>query len=362
MRYKVHLLALAGFLAVAQIAQSQPVPTGLPAAAAPTSIHGKILASIVAGDVELTPKSGMPHKLIRGEQFEEGAVLRAMPGGSALLVFSNGATIKITENAQLMVTRYQQEAFDEKTEGSFLRLNKDPGKSITQLDLRNGTLVGEVKQLNIARGSNFTVDTPAGSVGIRGTILSLSVIRNAAGQVTGIIANCMIGSVVFIPTAVVTVTNAAGAKVTTATNGNPDVEVRTGSQMQLSVTVDPVTGAITGGGVVGANLGVNATNSLIQALYDTVNAARQLTGQPISPPQQVTAADITTTVVINNGSGQLQAVPTTTSSITVLPRVPDLPSPLLDPPELPYPSGDLYPVSTYDLQPINSNPSNASVD
>ena len=349
-RHQLPFLAMMGFFSVAPILCAQPAPAGEPAA--PVSTVGKISAYLVVGDVELTPKGGVPHKLVRGEQFEEGSFLRANWDGSALLVLSNGSVLKITGNTQLMITAYRQDAYDEKIEGTFLRLNRDPSKSRTQLDLRNGTLQGEVKQLNTAKGSRFYVDTPGGTAAVRGTILSISVIRDAAGRVMQILATCMVGNVAFTPIGIVTVTNAAGQKVTTATNGNPDVDVRTGGQMQLNLKVDPVSGSIVGGGVTGASLGANATNNLIQALNDTVNAARQLTGQPIAPPQSISPTESSSPVFMVNGL----PVPLEPHEYTIIPPDPPTPPIIWDPPTY------FPPDNSTGIQSIGTNPSNLSVD
>ncbi len=125
---------------------------------------GKITAYIVAGDVQITPKGGaQPHTLIRGEVFTEGTFIRTGPSANALLVFSNGATLKLLENTQVVITAYRQEPFDEQRLGTYLRLSQDPSKSTLQLDLRAGIIQGEAKQLNTAAGSMVSIDTPNGS-------------------------------------------------------------------------------------------------------------------------------------------------------------------------------------------------------
>jgi len=346
-----------GLLLVPQISRAQAGSS--PAAG---STVGKISAYIVSGDVELTRKGeSASHKLVRGEQFEEGSFIRAMPGGNALLVFSNGATMKILENAQMAVTSYKQDSYNEAAEGTFLRLSKDPSKSTTQLDLRNGTLQGEVKQLNTTKGSKFTVDTPAGSAGIRGTVLSITVVRNAAGQVTGIIANCMVGSVAFTPVGNVVVANGAGSVISSGNaNVGPEVNVNQGGQMQVNLMVDPATGRVVGGGVTGSNMGANANNDLIQAFNDAVNAAKVVAGVPITPPATVVPS--TQTVTVTDSSGNTQST-STTNAITVIPPAAPLP-PIATPgvTTTPNAGGGTTTTTTTTAAPVNTNPANASAD
>jgi len=274
---------------------------------------GKVQAFIVQGDVQLVDASD-PTKttpLKRGQTFEEGNIVKAGPGAQALLVFSNGATMKVLQNCQLAVDQFQQAKFDEAAEGTFLRLSKDPSKSTTSLDLRNGTLQGEVKQLNQAAGSTFTVNTPAGSAGIRGTIISMSVVRNAAGQVVGITCNCVVGNMAFTPSHAVTQGTSTAAANTTDTVTNTTASVGTGATLVVTLSVNPTTGAITGGSVTGAAMPTATTQTLANAVMETVNQARSdnnLAPAP-APTITITQAPVVTTTTTNTTTGQ-----TTTSA------------------------------------------------
>ena len=48
-------------------------------------------------------------------------------------------------------------------------MKQEPGTSTTKLNLSKGELVGKVVHLNVDKGSEFTVQTPVGAAGIRGT-------------------------------------------------------------------------------------------------------------------------------------------------------------------------------------------------
>jgi hypothetical protein len=282
---------------------------------------GKVQAFIVAGNVSLVAKDGTTTPLKRGQTFEEGNIVKAGPGSQALLVFSNGATMKVLENCQLSVDQFQQAKFDETAEGTFLRLSKDPSKSTTTLDLRNGTLQGEVKQINAAAGSTFTVNTPAGSAGIRGTIISMSVIRNSQGQVIGISCNCVVGNMAFTPSATVAKGTQAGAANTTqtVTNTTSGVDVGTGASLVVTLTVDPVTGAITGGGISGSAMATATAQAMANAVVETINQAKSdnnIAPQP-APTITVTAAPVAT-VTSSNGTTTTSTVVQNTS-VTITP-------------------------------------------
>src|SRR5262249_46080033 len=157
-------------------------------------------------------------------------------------------------NAQLHIDKFQQAPFDEQKEGSFIRLSRDPSQSDTELDLRNGTLQGEVKQLNTAEKSVFNVKTPAGSAGIRGTIVSLTVVRDAADNVASIIANCATGNMAFTPAVNTTVPTANGG-IQTITNGSANVDVNSGGTISISLT------PTAGGGLSAVIAGANASTA-----------------------------------------------------------------------------------------------------
>lgn len=124
-------------------------------------------ALIVAGDVQLVAADGTKSALYRGETFGEGNTVLANAGGNALLVFSNGATLKVKEGTALAVTMFRQAPFNEQEEGAFLRLTKDPSRSNVVLKINGVALQGEVKKLNVAAGSTFEVDTPTRVIHLR---------------------------------------------------------------------------------------------------------------------------------------------------------------------------------------------------
>jgi hypothetical protein len=290
---------------------------------------GKVQAFIVQGDIQLVAKDGTSAPLKRGETFTEGSIVKAGAGAQALLVFSNGATMKVLQNCQLSVDEFKQAPFDEQAEGTFLRLSKDPSKSTTSLDLRNGTLQGEVKQLNQAAGSTFTVKTPAGSAGVRGTIISMSVVRNAAGQVIGITCNCIVGNMAFTPSAVVTSGTNAAAANSTQTVTNTNVAVGAGASLVVSVTVDPNTGVITGGGISGSAMATATTQALADAVVETINQAKADNNIAPQPPPTITVTQApvattttsngttTTSTVVQNSNVTLTPTTETQSSGTV---------------------------------------------
>ncbi len=278
----------------------------LPSAHAAALQPGKVQALIVVGDVSVIDSANNRKPLSKGDTIQEGALIVAGKSSGATLVFSNGATMRVKENGQMKIDRFEQASFDEAKEGSFIRLSRDPSQSVTDLDLRNGTLQGEVKQLNTAAGSKFTVKTPAGSAGIRGTIVSITVERDANGNVTAISATCATGNIAFTPAPGATaVATSGGGTTTNITNQN--VDVGTGATVQITMTVG-ANGQPTGVTVTGAGATSAAVQQQVTQLFDAINVIRAGAGLPPIPPPTVTATD-------NVSTGGGAVTPTVTANI-----------------------------------------------
>jgi hypothetical protein len=178
--------------------------------------------------------------------------------------------------------KFDQAAFDQ-SQGQFIRLTADPSKSTTDMDLKLGTLTGEVKKLNLDAGSTFTVDTPAGSAGIRGTIPTFSVaLVNGVYTVTMSVGT---GSVTFTPATVA----ALGPQLQKG-----PVQVNAGGQIVLTTTTN-ADGTISSLNVMGQAITSQADmQATINALYDAINTAgveeAAATGTTYTPQTPPTAA------------------------------------------------------------------------
>lgn len=135
---------------------------------------GVIKAFLVKGEVSLmNNQTGATTPLQRGQEFSEGYTVITGDDSSALLLFSNGASVNVTPNSKYSITDFEQAAYDPAL-GSFLRLEKDPSMSTTNTNLDYGQVVGEVRKLALDKGSSFAINTPVASAGIRGTVWVVS--------------------------------------------------------------------------------------------------------------------------------------------------------------------------------------------
>jgi hypothetical protein len=139
----------------------------------PSDQAGNIKAFLVKGStVTVTDSDGNTKPLKRGDVFREGTTVKTGTDSTAVLILSNGSSIRLGPDSELEITEFQQEVFDPAM-GSYLTLTQDPSTSKTNLTLKNGTISGETKHLS--GSSEYVVTTPLGSAGIRGTTFGATV-------------------------------------------------------------------------------------------------------------------------------------------------------------------------------------------
>jgi hypothetical protein len=164
------LLAIAlGFFAGLTPADAQTAPV---TPAAPARVKGQIIAARVQGHVQAIAKAdGQTRVLHEGDKVTDQTQIVTAPGASVILVFSNGATVNVAPDSTLDIELFEQDPFA--TEQKVSDMTAEPGTSTTKLNLTKGELVGKVAHLNVDKGSEFTVQTPVGAAGIRGTIFRI---------------------------------------------------------------------------------------------------------------------------------------------------------------------------------------------
>ncbi len=129
--------------------------------------QGVVRAFMVEGNVSLVNNNTGETITLRPRQdFSDGYTVVTGSDSSALLLFSNGTSINVTENTSFNISQYLQQNYDQRR-GSFLRLREEPSPSSTDVMLNYGEVVGETRKLR--EDSNMVVRTPVGSAGIRGT-------------------------------------------------------------------------------------------------------------------------------------------------------------------------------------------------
>ncbi|MCC6415227.1 MAG: FecR domain-containing protein, partial [Opitutaceae bacterium] len=189
---------------------------------------GVIKVAKVTGEVTAV-KDGKTITLATGAEIAQGYVVNTAHNASAVLAFSNGATINLAQDSSLSIDEFLQDPFAD--EVSLASMTAEPSVSTTKLNLSRGELVGNVKKLNADAGSSFTVQTPVGAAGIRGTTFRIVFRPDGTGKaffsLTTVEGNVVLASgTVNMPSQV-------------AVSDNREVAV------QIEVTTDPTTGIST---------------------------------------------------------------------------------------------------------------------
>lgn len=154
---------------------AQPAPGGQ------TKVKGQIVAARVQGTVTLIDgPTGTPVVLKDGDRVSDTSTIVTSPGASIILVFSNGATVDLAGDTRLKISQFIQDPFAADLKAA--EIKQETGTSVTRLYLTKGELVGRVAHLNVDQGSEFTVKTPIGAAGIRGTFFRHVFRPNGNGQ------------------------------------------------------------------------------------------------------------------------------------------------------------------------------------
>ncbi len=95
----------------------------------------------------------------------EGYTVTTGVQSSVVLVFSNGATVRLMPNTRLALDKFRQDPLGGDVDAG--TLTAEPSASETALHVAYGELVGDVHKLNPS--TTYSIATPVGSAGIRGT-------------------------------------------------------------------------------------------------------------------------------------------------------------------------------------------------
>ena len=291
------------------------------APAAPVRVKGKIIAARVQGHVEAIVAGGAaPRVLHDGDNLTDQTQVVTSPGANVILVFSNGATVNVSEDSTLDIEKFEQDPF-----GADLNmgdLKKEPGTSTTKLNLAKGELVGKVVHLNVDQGSEFSVQTPVGAAGIRGTTFRI-VFRPAKNGKAFFVVTTAEGVVVFKGITSNQVSIPAGKTVVATFDYTPPATGGSGG------TGSSGSGTGSSGSGTGTGTGTGSTTS--------TPAVTILTTQDITPTEATQidtagAAIATSNQVVNFAGNTGSSAPSTTTITPTTPITSTTTSPATPPP------------------------------
>jgi len=140
------------------------------AGSAQALVPGQIKAARVEQDVRRISSAGVKSALRNGDLLVETDTVVTGHGASVVLVFANGASVRLSEDSELSITVFKVDPLGEDKPVNAAALTEEPTASQTLLNLNHGEMVGKVAKLHTGRGSSFQVNTPVGAAGIRGTV------------------------------------------------------------------------------------------------------------------------------------------------------------------------------------------------
>ncbi len=217
------------------------VAIGLSLTAVAQTASGVIKVGKIQGSATKMSASGVSTPVKAGDTVNETDTIITEQSSLVVLVFMNGSSVKIGANSKLSIEEFKMDPLGEDVVVSKLGTN-EPTVSKTVLNLAQGELVGDVKKLNIDKGSSFSIKTPVGAAGIRGTQFRIVFLPKGDGRSFTMQLQTADGHVVF----------------TSQTQTAP-VDVLTQKEIVITaeVAVDSTTGAVS---VVSVDVPAAASN------------------------------------------------------------------------------------------------------
>ena len=163
-----------------------------PALASAALQNGKVEVGLVKGTATLIDPQAAKKALASGLVFQEGYTVETNLESTAELILSNGSTLIVSPNTLLEVRTFKQVSSSLIIEGSYQKLDKEPSPSVTEIEVKRGKVLGEVRKLNPM--SSYTIKTPVGVARIRGTIYEVGYEEDKKGMAT-MSVGCIRGSV-----------------------------------------------------------------------------------------------------------------------------------------------------------------------
>lgn len=131
----------------------------VPAAYTVGKVEGEVSYKL-AGSSDYMP-------LASGTALPQGVTVKTGADSKAIIVFASGSLAAVTANSEIEFTKFEQEAFS----GAVVA-DAEPAVSHTEIKVINGDVVSKVNKLK--KGSNYTVNSPVGAAGVRGTTFKVS--------------------------------------------------------------------------------------------------------------------------------------------------------------------------------------------
>lgn len=254
---------------------------GLCSTAVAQTKAGVIKAQRVVGEVTKQAADGSAQLLKNGDVLTESDTVITTKGAGVVLVFANGSSIKLGAESKLAIEQFKMDPLQEDVK--IADLQAEPSVSQTAVNLSYGEIVGDVKKLNTAGGSKFTIKTPVGAAGIRGTQFRIVFRPTGDGRAFDFKLS----------------TNEGLVEFTGSTSGSATVPVPADVEVSVTATVDPATNQITAIEIsTPAGISPEAKAAIVEAVQTAIQQAQADTTITVS--EQVTVSTTTTSTTPTN--------------------------------------------------------------
>lgn len=262
---------------------------------------GRIMVARVQGKATKSV-GGKVSDLVKEMDVEQKAKVVTGPDSFVVLSFSNGASTRLGPDSELVIDEFLQDPFPDEVKPA--TLSAEPTPSRTKLSLNRGELVGDVKTLK-RKNDGFTVQTPVGAAGVRGTVFRIVFRPAGTGQATFQLTTAS-GLVDYAPGLLANVTASGTAKVDVPQGAeiSVNVDISINAQGQIVVTVLPPIPSTTA-------VGSNTMNQVVTAASDIANAVQSAVFSPSNsgPPtgsMGVGGQTTTTNFTTDNAQGTVK--------------------------------------------------------
>lgn len=256
-------------------------------------VAGRIVAAKVKGTVTATNTVDNSKKELHdNDAISEKYVVTTGQNSSVILVFSNGSTINLAQDSTLSIEEFLQDPFS--TSYSMATASEEPSTSTTKLTLTRGELVGNVKHLHQdgANGSTFTVNTPVGAAGIRGTTFRIIFRPDTSGKAFFTLSTAE-GEVILSGTTAQNTPVPTGKEVVVTV----DVKVNADGTVSLTSAPEVTSGdmsAATQAEIAASAADIIAANNSVIFTSATTSTTTNATNTPSAPPTPTQPKDNTT--------------------------------------------------------------------
>jgi hypothetical protein len=129
---------------------------------------GAYSAGSVKGDVSYKLAGSSQYQpLSAGVALPQGATIKTGARSTVTIVFGSGSTAVIDSNSEVQVAKFVQDVFS-----GPVSVDAEPAISETEIKIIDGAVTSKVAKLK--KGSSFTVSSPVGAAGVRGTSFKYS--------------------------------------------------------------------------------------------------------------------------------------------------------------------------------------------